>query len=146
MNKKIISIVITILIIIIFNVTNIMAINSKIPSFDSLGNKISNFYSQNNVISYKDGCLDGYTICSVIPFMLLGEGHYASLIDMEGNVINTWSTGTRSRFLDNGNLVDTAADAPGQPSRFHELDWDGNVVWEYSEKRKNYNFHHDYLE
>jgi len=79
---------------------------------------------------------NGYTL-----FPVAGTTY---LIDMNGNVVNTWSTGTRSRFLDNGNLVDTTTDAPGMPGRFHELDWDGNTVWEYSEKRENYAFHHDY--
>lgn len=135
MNKKIISIVVTILIIIFFNVTNIAAFNSKIPSFDSLGNKISDFYSQNNVISYKDGCLDGYTICSVIPFMLLGEGHYASLIDMEGNEINKWFTiPDPAKLLPGGSLISATGEyyETWDSTNLTQLDWYGNVEWDFN--------------
>ncbi|MCX6136579.1 MAG: aryl-sulfate sulfotransferase [Ignavibacteriales bacterium] len=66
------------------------------------------------------------------------------LIDMEGYVINQWNAGTNPRFLDNGNLLDATKADPSGFTGFQELDWSGNVVWTYSEKRTTYFPHHDW--
>jgi len=67
------------------------------------------------------------------------------LIDMEGYVVHSWSIGTNPRLLDNGHLLDAATDDPSGFSGFKELDWEGNVVWEYYETRGDYHPHHDWV-
>ena len=67
---------------------------------------------------------------------------YTYLIDMEGNIINTWPNTSNPQMLENGNVL-------GRSSKdafmgFKEFDWKGNVVWEYYEKRENYHPHHDH--
>jgi len=74
----------------------------------------------------KNGAYNGYT--------LFNGGRNTYLIDMEGYVVNTWPMGNRTGLLDDGNLLDA----------FREMDWSGKTVWEYSEKRENYVYHHDY--
>ncbi len=46
----------------------------------------------------KKNAYNGYT--------LFAAGNMSFLIDMEGNVINTWPIGKNPRLLDNGNLLD----------------------------------------
>jgi len=67
------------------------------------------------------------------------------LIDMKGNVINTWPIGTNPRLLENGNLLDASRDDPSGFQGFKELAWEGNVVWEYTETRQGYAPHHDFM-
>jgi len=84
----------------------------------------------------KDKAYNGYTI--------FGAGGTAYLIDMEGNVVNKWPSGARPILLENGNFMGTTADDQRPFSGIHELDWDGNVLWEYRETRENYSPHHDF--
>jgi len=84
----------------------------------------------------KEKAFNGYTLFAA-------RGTY--LIDMEGNVVNTWRIGTNPRLLDNGNLLDASKDDPSGFGGFTELDWNGNVVWEYVEKRAGYSPHHDFV-
>jgi hypothetical protein len=63
------------------------------------------------------------------------------LIDIEGNVVHKWDTqyapGAYGMLLPNGNLLrgGVVDDAPcsigGTGGIVQEIDWDGNVVWEY---------------
>jgi len=85
----------------------------------------------------KDNAFNGYTLFA-------GHGK-TYLIDMEGYLVNTWNSGTNPRFLENGNILDASKDDPSRFSGFQELDWDGNVVWEYTESRENYYPHHDFV-
>jgi hypothetical protein len=80
--------------------------------------------------------ISGYTLFA-------GRGQ-TFLIDMEGYVINQWNAGTNPRFLDNGNILDATKADPSGFTGFQELDWSGNKVWEYSEKRTGYFPHHDW--
>lgn len=67
------------------------------------------------------------------------------LIDMEGYVVNTWPIGTNPRLLAyNGNLLGAVGDVDGCDG-LRELDWEGNVVWEYYELREDYQPHHDFV-
>lgn len=84
----------------------------------------------------KDRADNGYTLFSA-------RGTY--LIDMEGQVVNTWPIGTTPRLLENGNLLDATKDDPSGFGGFRELDWDGNVVWAYDETREGYAPHHDWV-
>jgi len=45
------------------------------------------------------------------------------LIDMEGNVVHTWPALVNPKFYEDGLLI----------GGFKELDWDGNVLWEWTE-------------
>jgi hypothetical protein len=78
-------------------------------------------------------------------YTLFGVGGTSYLIDLEGQVVHTWPAGTNPRLLDNGHLLDATRDDPSGFQGFQELDWDGRVVWEYSERRKDYAPHHDWV-
>jgi len=77
-------------------------------------------------------------------YTLFGASGTTYLIDMKGNVINTWRVGTNPRLLENGNVMDTAGAGDAGFQAFRELDWDGKIVWEYSEPREGYSPHHDF--
>lgn len=79
---------------------------------------------------------NGYTL-----FAAKGKTY---LIDMEGYIVNQWNIGTNPRLLDNGNLLDATKSDPSGFGGFRELDWNGNTIWEYSEKRVDYSPHHDW--
>jgi len=79
---------------------------------------------------------DGYT--------LFGARGTTYLIDLAGRVVHTWPIGTNPRLLDNGHLLDAATDDPSGFAGFQELDWGGNVVWQYRETRTEYAPHHDF--
>lgn len=85
----------------------------------------------------KTNAYNGYTL-----FAAAGRSY---LIDMEGNVVNTWSIGNNPQLLSNGNFLDAAQDDPNSNKGWKELDWDGNVVWEYYETREGYAPHHDWV-
>ncbi len=93
----------------------------------------------------------------------------AYLIDIEGRVVHRWRfTHIKpgyGRLLDNGNLLMTGSDVnlakapPDEPTKppppfavhvtrlggYHttlaEVDWDGNVVWEYENRFQHHDFH-----
>ena len=70
-------------------------------------------------------------------YTLFPAGGQTILIDMQGNVINTWPGGANPRLAPpNYNLLDRA-------QTLTERDWDGNIVWSYTEARSNYAVHHD---
>ena len=79
---------------------------------------------------------NGYTL-----FAASGRSY---LIDMEGYVVKQWNIGTNPRLLANGNILDATKSDPSGFGGFQELDWNGNVVWTYTEKRSNYFPHHDW--
>ncbi len=88
----------------------------------------------------------GYTLISS------NSGDQAVLIDVEGNVCHRWHHQpgiSYASLLPNGNLLcrlpstgdeEVIRDIGGSSSGLIELDWDGNVVWEYP----NSFVHHDY--
>jgi hypothetical protein len=79
---------------------------------------------------------DGYTL-----FAADGNSY---LIDMSGLLVQKWESGTNPRLLDSGNLLDAATDENGH-SGFKEIDWNGNIVWQYYEKRSAYHPHDDFV-
>lgn len=85
----------------------------------------------------KDKTFNGYTL-----FAAHGT---TFLIDMSGQVVHTWRVGTNPRLLENGHLLDASKDDPSGFQGFLEVDWDGKVVWEYTEKRDSYAPHHDWV-
>lgn len=81
--------------------------------------------------------LHGYT--------LFGVGSRTFLLDMEGRVVHTWPIGTNPHLLENGHVLDASKDDPSGFQGFQEVDWDGQTVWEYVEKREGYAPHHDWV-
>ena len=67
-----------------------------------------------------------------------GAGVY--LVDMAGEVVNYWPELSGAYLQDDGTLVGSKRGVD-----FIEVDWDGNVVWKYSETRESYHPHHDDL-
>ncbi len=76
------------------------------------------------------------------------------LIDMEGNLVHSWPSkytpGYHAVLLENGNLL-RGASLPKPPSgigggggMLQEIDWDGNVVWEYRMMDDNTLQHHTF--
>jgi len=82
------------------------------------------------------GTYDGYT--------LFGTRGTSYLIDFEGHVIHTWPIGTNPRFTEAGTLLDAVGGNPSNQNTWEELDWNGNLVWSYTETRSNYHGHHDF--
>jgi len=73
------------------------------------------------------------------------------LVDMRGQMVHTWGApfelGTHAVLLPNGNLLCGAkipetslADFDGAAGRLLEMDWDGNIVWQYEDLY----MHHDF--
>ena len=86
----------------------------------------------------KDLAYEGYTLFGA------DANKTAYLVDMEGNVVNFWrGSGIHPRFLDNGHLMDTPDDDDFSNTIF-EMDWEGNVVWSYTDTREDYVTHHDW--
>ncbi|WP_243545108.1 aryl-sulfate sulfotransferase [Pseudodesulfovibrio tunisiensis] len=89
------------------------------------------------VLKYdRDAAFEGYTLFDP------GMGTTTYLIDMEGNVVHTWShenkAGAHSQLLPNGHLLRAShLDKPatvgfgGEGGLLQEFDWDGNLVWQY---------------
>jgi Arylsulfotransferase (ASST) len=82
----------------------------------------------------RDNAYDGYTLLA--PNL----SRMVYLIDMKGRMVHSWETDYASNFtelLPNGNLL-RSGKYPNPPIRFggvggivQEIDWNGNVVWEY---------------
>ncbi len=77
-------------------------------------------------------------------YTLFGTRGTSYLIDMEGHVIHTWNIGTNPRFTEAGTLIDALGGDPSHSNTWKELDWNGNVVWQYTEARSGYWPHHDF--
>jgi Arylsulfotransferase (ASST) len=87
----------------------------------------------------------GYTLFSTF-------GQRALLMDMQGRFVHEWNHErgiTNAELLPNGNLITMAMPSTevqgqrglnGQAAACYELDWDGNIVWEYTDPW----MHHDY--
>jgi len=77
-------------------------------------------------------------------YTLFGTRGTTYLIDFEGHVIHTWALGTNPRFTEAGTLLDAVGGNPSNQNQWKELDWNGNVTWQYTESRSNYHGHHDF--
>ena len=76
------------------------------------------------------------------------------LINISGEVVHTWNSAYNPRFaaylLETGHLLRTAKmsvnpifDAGGAGGGVEEIDWDGNVVWDFEYSTSQYCLHHD---
>lgn len=95
---------------------------------------------------------NGYTIVAPLGGNVKPSGkHMVYLVDMEGNEVHSWETGykpgnygflTKEGILVYGGATDELEQPRpgGTGGIIQEIDWDGNVVWEY----RNKYLHHDY--
>jgi len=86
-------------------------------------------------------------------FTLFSPMHHriACLIDMEGNICHQWELpdhpANYARLLPGGNLLvahriqGNHLPFNGIGGRIIEMDWDGNVVWEYVDPMQHHDFH-----
>lgn len=77
-------------------------------------------------------------------YTLFGTRGTSYLVDFEGRIIHTWPLGTNPRFTEAGTLLDAVGGNPSNQNQWQELDWAGNVVWQYTETRSGYHPHHDF--
>jgi hypothetical protein len=93
------------------------------------------------------GALPGYTLIAPL------SSNTIYLVDMEGRVVHRWDTkyspGSEI-FLDDGHLLRCSQEpnfpkfnSGGACGRIQELDWDGNVVWDYLLAADDRMQHHD---
>lgn len=78
-------------------------------------------------------------------YTLFASAGQTFLIDMSGSLVHQWPIGINPRLLENGHLLSAVTDATLGLKGFQELDWEGNVVWEYWERREEYDPHHDFI-
>ncbi len=88
---------------------------------------------------------EGFTI-----FSPLHNAKQATLlVDMEGRVVKEWALpgdpGNYGYLLKNGNLLVASTTPVGPPfppkgGLIQEIDWDGNVVWEYRDDHQHHDF------
>ena len=104
-------------------------------------------YCDNGTCTVSTGAYDGYTLYSP------NGGRNAYLVDMSGNTVHTWDVASKggysSYLLENGNLLWPAQVSTPQlnggayAGLLQEIDWDGNVVWEFEYSSSTYLAHHD---
>ncbi len=66
--------------------------------------------------------------------MLLGDGHHALLIDMDGNQVNKWFTiPDPARMLPGGSVISATGEyyELWDSTNLTQIDWDGNVEWDF---------------
>lgn len=79
-----------------------------------------------------------------IGYTLFGARGTSYLIDVQGKIVRKWAIGQNPRLLAyNGNILDGTKQ--NNYEGFKELDWDGNLKWEYYETRTGYAPHHDWV-
>jgi len=133
-----------------------MAIASSLYAWPSV-------YPTGTTLYDPDKAFNGYTLFSPLGAKGKAVKPYDSpatmyLLDMNGNVVHTWklpfSPGLHGVLLRNGHLLvggRTTESPPGRPGVgkyamggasgwLFELDWDGNIVFQY----KDLNMHHDF--
>ena len=88
------------------------------------------------------------------------EAHeFIYLVDVDGNVVNRWYAippkyrgegyyiEKRAQLTETGSVIfglSTAGPAYAGERALLELDWDGNLVWDFSDPREGYRYHHDF--
>jgi hypothetical protein len=87
---------------------------------------------------------DAYRAWSGLTLVVPAEGSVLRLIDMKGRSVHRWDAGRRlsghAELLPNGHILCAAKDEAsplaaidGAGGVLLELDWEGNVVWEYAD-------------
>ncbi|MBN1344738.1 MAG: aryl-sulfate sulfotransferase [Phycisphaerae bacterium] len=104
--------------------------------------------TKTGVLRSEAGAFEGYTLFAP----LLSTTTY--LIDMQGKVTHSWKSdvppGNAVYLLDNGHLLRCGHErgnrtfhGGGMGGRIREMDWDGNVVWEFLYANDRHCQHHD---
>ena len=109
------------------------------------------------IYSDPDKAADGYLL---FAGWAQNEAHeYVYLIDTDGNVAHRWKAITpayagqgysiekSARLTETGSIVlglSTAGHNYRGERVLQELDWDGNLVWEFSDPREGYRYHHKF--
>jgi len=75
------------------------------------------------------------------------EGTSVHLLNREGLAVHTWETGVVARsmnyLLPNGNLLRAVNRGVGIKVRLREIDWEGDIVWEFTLDDSEFGQHHD---
>ena len=92
----------------------------------------------------KDKVFNGFTLIPVF------RGRTVNLIDVEANIVHQWNLpgrlGSLAYLLPGGNLLCSLVTEDGPPVRqakgghILELDWNGNIVWEYIDHSQHHDF------
>ena len=107
-------------------------------------NAYETFHGKNEMIYWdKAKSYNGYTLFSPAAFP------YHFLIDMEGSVVNIWPVSDKSwdpnpQMMENGNIIYRIGSRE-QSGGWHEVDWDGKVVWKWENPRSDLITHHDQI-
>ncbi len=120
---------------------------SLIMGYQQSAHAIEAFETPTGVLKWnKEKAFDGYTLLSP------NTGTNSYLIDMEGNIVHEWKTNYRpglyAELLPNGNLLRGYREATfkvpfgGATTGIQELDWEGNVVWQFTPKDPDQTTHH----
>lgn len=104
------------------------------------------------LLSYEEGSMNGYTLFNPI------RSTNTYLIDNCGHLINKWEStltpGNSTMLLENGNLLRTVSSGVssnptfawgGGGERIQEVDWSGNVLWEFVYSDSTHRMHHDFV-
>ena len=91
---------------------------------------------------------EGYTMFTPM------RGRHTYLIDMHGEVINTWPIPAswrdpeireNARLLEDGTLARSKTAGNGSaPGTYQLVDWDGEIIWEHEHDREDLSGHHDF--
>ena len=104
-------------------------------------------YSKYGLTEYdRTRATEGFTIFSPLHNK---DKRATILINMEGEVVKEWALpddpGNYGYLLENGNLL-VASNSGGMPDfttrggLIQEIDWDGNIVWEYKDDGQHHDF------
>ena len=95
----------------------------------------------------QEQAFDGYTLFNP------NGAKTTYLVDMEGNVVHRWNNSLKGGYsvylLENEHILRTAQDpnahlrSGGSQGYVQEIDWNGNVVWEFKYSSSTYLSHHD---
>ncbi len=115
------------------------------------------FYGPTELIYHDpDKAANGYVVFSARP--RLDDHELTYMIDMQGNVVHKWKTITQAyrgktyfiektaRLTEKGTIVQGIMTESGAKpgSLLQELDWDGNLVREFIDRREGYIYHHNF--
>ena len=99
----------------------------------------------------------GYLLFST--YIPLEEHQYTYLVDIDGNVVHKWKTivsdyegrgftmEKTARLTETGSIIQglsTARHTYQGERALQELDWDGNLVWDFTDPREGYRYHHNF--
>ncbi len=103
--------------------------------------------NENGSNKFANDVFEGYTLFAP------NNSKNTYLIDMNGTIVHSWNHSTSGGYavylLENGNILRTAQasnnvfSGGGSQGYVQEVDWDGNLVWEFKYSSSTYLAHHD---